>query len=211
MANSDTLTAFLAVINDPANANYQDPDFLANHLFCQNDLTVTPRIPCVGITDHGPAFYLRAGVKTLFAQLFTTFGNMQWTQVNVPLTAANEIGIQMTITGQYQAKWFQPAAGHVSPPLSQLGPGPMGSLGKNRTDSSGLPAFAVFTFNDSYLIKQLQIYLDRYAMMQSIMGADLRKKWDPDAPAYDVMQSAEHHKLTIGGTHGRRITISIED
>jgi hypothetical protein len=28
--------------------------------FCQDDTTTNPNAPCVGITDHGPSFILRA-------------------------------------------------------------------------------------------------------------------------------------------------------
>jgi hypothetical protein len=209
MANPDTLGRFLDIVNNPANGNYQDPDYLVDNLFCAQDLTQNPPIPCVGITDHGPAFKGKAAVITLFKRLFTTFQNMQWTQVNVPLLATNEIGIQMTVTGTFNAPWFGNATGHVSPPLSQLG-SPTGlPLGKYRGDSSGLPAFAVFTFNAHFLIRQLQIYLDRYALMQSITLAN--KPWNPDAPPYDAPHPGGLMGRTISTEQGRRITITIDD
>jgi hypothetical protein len=87
--------------------------------------------------------------------------------------ATNEIGIQMDVAGTYSAPWFQhPSPGsttksHFSMPLSQLPSAQGNSLGKSDTDHSGLPAFAVFSFQSATCLQQLQIHMDRYALMQS--------------------------------------------
>lgn len=43
-------------------------------------------------------------------------------------------------------------------------------MGRRRGDKSGngLPGVALFSFDSGGLIRQLQIYIDRYALMQSI-------------------------------------------
>jgi hypothetical protein len=164
------------------------------NLFCQDNPpgVKKPNYPCLGITDHGPAFFGQSDINDFFNQLFKTFSSMAWTwppptAPTAPVlisTDGNTLGVQMTVTGTYQNPWFQPPSTHASPPLSQLGTGYTGSLGKNRNDTAGLPACAVFTFDGSNKIRQLQMYLDRYALMQSIMGPDLSKTWSPDAPPH---------------------------
>jgi hypothetical protein len=158
-----------------------------------------------------------------------TFQNMKWKDLQPRLTwtgttmgkTTGEIGIQMTVTGNYRKKWFQPPPDstmrdHSSKPLSQLDDDPYGGpLGKIRGDAGGLPAFAVFSFDGSSQIRQLQIYLDRYALMQSITAQP--GDWDPDADAFDASafdaarQSAKQERRVIHGAKGRRITITIED
>jgi hypothetical protein len=172
--------------------------------------------PGAGITDHGPQFWGRVDVTSLFFALFTTFPDMQWTRFSpsgpgVPapeLAAGNEIGIQVTATGGFQKAWFQHS--HASKPLSQLGDGQRGRLGKARGDTSGLPAFIVCTFDGSAAgkIKQMAIYMDRYAMMQSITRNP--GDWGPDKGAF-VTLGTERHRVEVGGERGRRITITIED
>jgi hypothetical protein len=73
----------------------------------------------------------------------------------------------------YANDWFQPGdgSGHDSPPLSNLHNYPNGqNMGRKRGDKSGngLPGVALFSFDSGGLIRQLQIYIDRYALMQSI-------------------------------------------
>ncbi|HEY3718535.1 MAG TPA: hypothetical protein VGL41_00160, partial [Roseiarcus sp.] len=164
MANADTLRLFVDVINNPANPHFQDQDFLVDTYFCADNPAVNPLIPCAGITDHGPTFKGRADVKSLFQRLFATFRPMAWVPVpGAPqLTGASNIGIQMTVTGLFQGGWFPIGSGHESAPLTQLAAATGKGLGRSRRDASGLPAFAVFTFNAGTLIQQLQIYTDRY-------------------------------------------------
>ena len=87
----------------------------------------------------------------------------------------------MTVTGTYQDQWFQhqpPGIKVITRTLFLNFKGQVGApLGARKGDHNGTPAFAVFTFDGSKscLIYQLQIYVDRYAMMQSI---DI--DWIPD-------------------------------
>jgi hypothetical protein len=216
MANTDTLASFLDILNNPGNGHYQNADYLVDNYFCGDSPSKqNPAIPCVGITDHGPAFFGTDDVKLLFGQLFTTFKNLRWqvppqTVPNAPqLVATNYIGVQMTVKGQYKKAWFQPptdgSTDHSSAPLTQLGDNANGgSLGKYRGDGNGLPAFAVFTFNAGFLIQQLQVYMDRYAMMMSLTKA----QWNPEAsPAITPI----HGPLPLVGTRGGRTTITIDN
>lgn len=215
--NDDTLKKFLDYFNAHDYNNLMDQ-------FC-DDVPLGHKpyflFPIVGITDHGPAFYGRDDVGTLFDQLFKTFLDMTWTQYTPPKAAApaprlytkdgvlpGEIGIQMDINGTFTKHWFAPTdTTHGSLPLSQLSDSDQAQpLGKNKNHHTGLPAFAVFTFNDKYLIQQLQLYLDRYAMMQSIGLA-----WNPDGVAPRVGLGVARDDRVISEAHGRRITITIED
>jgi hypothetical protein len=73
-------------------------------------------------------------------------------------------------------------------------------LGKSASHHNGLPAFAIFSFQErTFKIQQLQIYLDRYAMMESI-GLD----WTPKGRSAGATQS-------VRTSSGRRVTITIED
>jgi hypothetical protein len=208
MADKDTLSNFLKYLNQQDTTNLMKQ-------FCGDDPNSTnPKFPCLGITDHGPAFYGNDDVKLFFNQLFKSFPDMQWvapppSQPNAPqLTAADTIGIQMTVTGKYADEWFQPPTlrgqkDHTSLPLSQLPKTPGSPLGARKGDHNGTPAFAVFSFDKkSYLIRQIQIYLDRYAMMQTIeLG------WTPDG---DSLAAATSERHVIRGGRGRNITITIE-
>lgn len=154
--------------------------------FCQDDKTTNPNAPCVGITDHGPAFRLTTEVNKLFTQLFTTFQNLTWKSVQatwasrpaaIPSWAGalgpvtSEIAVQFWLTGTYQNDWFQSPSAYASAPLSNLHTYKHGqNLGRKRGDTSGmgLPGAAFFSFDNSDKIRQLQIYIDRYALMQSI-------------------------------------------
>lgn len=217
MANVDQLGLFLRIFNNTTLTAGNTVNQLMP-LFCQDvPNSANPQFPGVGITDHGPGFFGRSAVSMFFQQLFTTFRNMQWTYPPTSLPHApqlfsqdgNTIGFQMDVMGIFQAPWFDSASGHASPPLSQLGQPTFLALGKRRGSSGGVPAFAVFTFDGSaqYLIKQIAIYMDRYAMMQSITHAG---GWKPDAAAFDVVQSAERQTITAGAAHQRRITITID-
>jgi len=221
--NDSQLTKFLTYFNNTAITSSFTPAQKAagvmNFFLSTNTSNSKPPpglFPCLGITDHGPAFNGVVDVTTFFTQLFTTFPDMRWiapppTALNaVRLTATNEIGVQMTVTGTYQAQWFQPPGSgkknHTSQPLSQLPSGVIGSpLGARKGDHSGTPAFAVFIFDGSAscLINQLQMYLDRYAMMQTI---DIQ--WVPDSGSG---VAAARSANIVGSAPGRKVTITIEN
>jgi len=192
--NDDNVTSFIEFFNAHDEAGLMT-------LFCADDPLnpippALPDFPCAGITDHGPAFYGRTAVQSLFHQMFTTFQNLDWVEYVVPSVGLNaprlswtgppnignttgEIGVQLTFQGKYHADWFRPPSNHVSKPLSQLHNYTHGRpLGRQRGDQSGLPAFAVFSFDSNHNIRQLQMYLDRYAMMQSITLQP--GHWGPD-------------------------------
>ncbi len=171
MGNPSTLSNFEKYVNAQDVANLMKQ-------FCQDYPNAgNPQFPCLGITDHGPAFRGTSDVNSFFAQLFKSFPKMQWIWPPVSAPGAPQlasadgytIGVQMDVTGQYQKAWFPHGVRHYSMPLSQLADDANGgALGRVAGDHNGLPAFAVFSFDNSSLICQLQIYLDRYAMMQSI-------------------------------------------
>ena len=189
MGNVTTLANFITYFNNHDSAGVMTT-------FCDDDKSSTPYAPCVGITDHGPGFQLHADVITLFQQMFSTFQNLRWNQVQATWAPAqpaanpswtgnlgdvvSEIAVQFWFTGTYVSDWFQTPHAHASPPLSNLYNYRDGqNLGRKRGDTSGmgLPGVALFSFNDQDKIRQLQLYLDRYALMQSITkkaGA-----WDP--------------------------------
>jgi hypothetical protein len=192
-----TLTDFITAFNNHDLAGVMDT-------FCNDDTTMTPNAPCVGITDHGPAFFLNntgpRPVQTLFSQLFSTFQKLTWNPVQATWVAqpaaepfysgptlepvTSEVAVQFWLTGKYHSPWFQ-VAPLASPPLSNLQPGYSGGyLGRYRDDKTGmgLPGAAFFSFqgppDGTGDIRQLQIYIDRYALMQSITLK--QGDWDPN-------------------------------
>ena len=186
---SERVTDFLNALNDP---DVTDPAARASSLmafFCADGANPNPppnEFPCLGITDHGPAFLGATHVSNFFLQLFTTFDDMLW--ISPPprapnaqrLTAANVVGIQVDVNGTFAKKWFPLGHPHHSLPLSQLEDDDVGearALGQHKKHHAGLPAFAIFSFDGDAKIQQLQIYLDRYALMQST-GLE----WHPDGP-----------------------------
>jgi hypothetical protein len=192
MANIDQLRTFLRIFNNK-NLTADQTVTQLMPLFSP-DITTGGKIvsPGVGITDHGPGFFGKSDIGTFFHQLFTTFHNMQWTYPPAKAPGApflqssdnNTIGFQMDVTGTFEVPWFDKASGFGSQPLSQLGQADVSHspLGKRRGNNEGVPAFAVFTFDgtNQFLIKQIAIYMDRYAMMQSIIKTS--GVWNPDAP-----------------------------
>jgi hypothetical protein len=163
--------------------------------FCLDDTTTDPIAPCVGITDHGPGFRGTTEVTALFQQLFISFRNLTWNPVQATWAAlpaampswtgnlgpvTSEVAVQFWLTGQYQNDWFQSGT-HASPPLSNLPHNYSHGqhLGRYRGDptGNGLPGVALFSFDSGPEIRQLQIYIDRYALMQSIT----KNKGDWDA------------------------------
>ena len=184
--SNGTLTSFITCFN-----NWDEDGVMGT--FCQDDTTANPNAPCVGITDHGPGFVSRADVRTLFHQLFSTFQNLQWNSVQATWAAqpaampswtgnlgpvTSEVAVQFWLTGKYQNDWFQSGA-HASAPLSNLHNYTHGQhLGRKRGNSTamGLPGVAFFSFDSGPQIRQLQIYIDRYALMQSITKG--KGDWD---------------------------------
>jgi hypothetical protein len=178
MANIDQLGTFLSIFNDKSLTADQTVAQLMP-LFCADITDAHGKIifPGVGITDHGPGFVGKADVAIFFKQLFTTFHDMQWTWPPAAMPAApmlsdgaNTFGFQMDVTGTFEKPWFPATSAHHSLPLSQLTSGTHRHLGKRRGNADGVPASAFFTFDGSaqFHIKQIAIYMDRYAMMQSI-------------------------------------------
>jgi hypothetical protein len=169
MANSDTLTAFLRALNDRKLPRRQKIDKLME-LFCEDRTAGKRRFPCLGITDHGPAFVQRHDIEGFFDQLFRTFPDMTWTPVpNSPhLTSTHDIGIQMDVKGKHSEGWYPKGHSHHSMPLSEL------DHGSNKTTE--VPAFGVFSFDPegNSPIRQIQIYMDRYKMMHDVAPDD----WD---------------------------------
>ena len=163
MANSDTLETFLRTLNDHLLPRQQKIDRLME-LFCDDRSDGKKEFPCLGITDHGPAFKKRHDVMGFFDQLLKTFPDMTWTPVAHanPLTGADEIGIQMDVKGRHSAGWFAKGDPHYSMPLSEL------DHGSNKT--THVPAFGVFSFDKGgkHPIRQIQIYMDRYKMMHDV-------------------------------------------
>jgi hypothetical protein len=202
--NQDTLKLFIQYFNAKDTANIMNQFCKNDPNAGLPNPNPPPNIiynaPVVGLTDHGPAFYGEADVLVLFQRLFSTFKDLTWVPYMIPgygaapkLTWAappdppigkivGEIGVQFNFTGTYKGNWFPVGDDHWSPPLSNLqNYAHFGeSLGKKRGNKDGLPAFAVFSFDGAATpkIRQLQMYLDRYALMQSI--TKYPKEWEPD-------------------------------
>jgi hypothetical protein len=172
MANANTLTNFLGILNNQGLPRDQKVTQLMG-LFCADRVDAGPpprTFPCLGITEHGPAFKGSNEVKHFFTQLLTAFPDMTWTQLphSSQLTSANEIGIQMDVKGTQKGMWFQKPDRHYSMPLSELHAHHI----HNRT--TDVPAFGVFAFDSggSFPIRQIAIYLDRYKMMHQLAPDD---------------------------------------
>src|SRR5580658_1765579 len=83
--NDAQLTAFLNVLNDSANPNYQNAAYLVQTYFCPNGLN--PSVPAVGLTDYaplpaGPIFTFQSAITALFNQLFTAYQGFEFAQQN---------------------------------------------------------------------------------------------------------------------------------
>ena len=118
--------------------------------------------PCLGITEHGPAFTNRHKIAGFFDQLLQTFPDMTWTPLahSTPLTSADSVGIQMDVKGTHSAGWYPQGHPHFSMPLSEL------QHGSNKT--TDVAAFGLFSFDPDGKIRQIQIYMDRYKMMHQV-------------------------------------------
>jgi hypothetical protein len=157
-SNQTTLTSFLTAVGSQNIQNVMTQ-------FCQDGTAGGITIPCVAITEHvaavGPAFFGTSKVRKLFNRLFLAFPDVTLTPLNPAsplfLTSSDggTIGLQTTLAGTQQDWWFPPADAdkYYSKPLSDIPP--------NNVKIS-IAACAVFTFNASYQITQLAIYMDRY-------------------------------------------------
>lgn len=193
--SSDASTAeFFKVLNDAAFTGHHDVDYLMSKVFCAED--AQRKVPCVGITDHGPQYVGAADVAELFRQLFTTFPDLTLTPVpgapgleSPPKYSPKTIGLQTTLTGTHLAPWFPLGHRFFSPPLSNIHP--------DKVHTMKVPACAVFTVDDRDRVSRLAIYLDRYRMKQQLTPSDTKAIQAGDAPAGNVAQ-------------GSRITITID-
>ncbi len=163
MANSDTLKSFIDTLNDQHLPKQQKIDRLLQ-LFSPDRTVGKQQFPCLGITDHGPAFRKHKDIAGFFDQLLRTFPDMTWTPVakSTPLTSSDSIGIQFDVKGKHSAGWYPKGDPHFSMPLSEL------EHGSNKTTE--VPAFGVFSFDQegNFPIRQIQIYMDRYKMMHDV-------------------------------------------
>jgi hypothetical protein len=168
-SNTDTLVAFLDVINNPANGNYHVPSYVLT-MFCGEG----GGFPLVAITEHGlaqgPAFRGVRQVTKFFQRLFQAFPDVTFTPLNVAnpqflkSSDGGTIAVQTTVKGKHQDWWFpQSDPDHFySKPLSDITP----ANGK-----ISIPACPVFTFNPQYQITQLAIYMDRYHFVSELAPA----------------------------------------
>jgi hypothetical protein len=208
MANSDTLKAFLDTLNDQQLPRNQKIDRLMG-LFCEDRTEGRKEFPCLGITDHGPAFKKRHDVAGFFDQLLRTFPNMTWTPVADadPLTSTNEIGIQMDVKGKHSEGWFAKGNPHYSLPLSEL------DHGSHKTTE--VPAFGVFSFDQNdhggaFRIRQIQIYMDRYKMMHDVAPDHWTSIHLPRGQSSAESAQSLPQEVRSECGRGRRITIVID-
>ena len=173
-ANTDAIVAFLDLINNNGNANYQVPSYIVNQCFSADAGGPPPTSPLVAITEHGlplgPAFYGRQKIRKFFQRLFQAFPGVAFTPLNVAnpnfLTSGDggTIALQTTVTGNHQDWWFPPADpdGYHSLPLSAIEP---------NGGAITIPACPVFTFTAGSKIQQLAIYMDRYHFVRELAPA----------------------------------------
>ena len=171
-ANTDVIVAFLDVINNNLNGNYQVPNYIVTQYFSA-DAGGPPTSPLVAITEHGlpqgPAFYGRQKIRKFFQRLFQAFPGVAFTPLNVanPFLISSDggtIALQTTVKGNHQDWWFPPADpdGYHSQPLSAIQP---------NNGAISIPAVPVFTFNAGNKIQQLAIYMDRYHFVRQLAPA----------------------------------------
>jgi hypothetical protein len=166
--NIDTITAFLDTINNNANGNYHNADYIVNQYFSQDDGAGNP---LVAVTQHaapaGPAFHGARQIKRFFRRLFNAFPDVTFTPLNVatPLYLksddGNTIALQTTVAGTHQDWWFPHADpdGFQSPPLSNIVP---------NNGAMHIAACQVFTFVAQNKIQQLAFYMDRYKFVTQL-------------------------------------------
>jgi hypothetical protein len=169
MTNINTITAFLDTINNNANGNYHNTDYIVNTYFIDDD---GAGYPLVAVTEHGaavgPAFHEKRKIKKFFRRLFNAFPDIAFTPLNVatPLYLisgdGNTIALQTTVGGTHQDWWFpqsDPDNFH-SLPLSQIQP---------KSGAIHIATCQVFTFVGAQnKIQQLAFYMDRYKFVTQL-------------------------------------------
>ena len=191
-ANTDAIVAFLDLINNNGNANYQVPSYIVNQCFCTDAGGPPPTSPLVAITEHGlpqgPAFYGRQKIRKFFQRLFQAFPGVAFTPLNVAnpqfLISSGDgstIALQTTVQGNHQDWWFPPSDpdGYHSLPLSAIQP---------NGGAISIPACPVFTFAAGSKIQQLAIYMDRYHFVRELAPA-LLLSFSVDA--HQVLQASK--------------------
>jgi hypothetical protein len=193
MSNDDTLKTFFEIFNDDASTKHHDARQLMSAVFCADN--ARHKLPCVGVTDHGPQYVGAADVAELFQKLFTTFPEITLEPLrHAPYLYSKDkktIAVQASLKGRHHADWFPPGHKFYSPPLSNIHP--------DKVHIMDIPACAVFTFDDSERVARLAIYLDRYRMQQQLTTG---------APAHAGVGATAGAAATAGS--GKRITITIE-
>ena len=168
--NAPVITNFLNYFT-PGNANYgnvgsQSTSGSLMTLFSANS-------PIVGITDHGdaniyvvgPGFVGQAAIQGLFAQFFMCFAALTLKDVGFPWMSSNDqqtIAVRFTLQGTQQGPWFSqgnPNGNNYSLPLSEIAPS---------QNASQIPSCSVFTFDNTNLITNLSLYMDRYKLMRDL-------------------------------------------
>src|SRR5271166_4425149 len=109
MGNDTTLDSFLKILNDPTDPNYQDAQFLVTTYFCPDNPAGNPSVPSVGLANYGPFFVGQNDVTALFAQIFTSFPDLEFQTVAARLysPSGDQIAIQAKMTGTQKQPWFQ--------------------------------------------------------------------------------------------------------
>jgi SnoaL-like domain len=168
MPNIDTITQFLDTINNNANGNYHNADYIVNQYFSADD---GAGHPLVAVTEHGapagPAFHGTQKIKKFFRRLFNAFPDVTFAPLNpgapLFLTSAdgNTIALQTTVGGHHQDWWFPQADpdNYHSLPLSNIPP---------NDGQITIPACQVFTFVAQSKIQQLAFYMDRYHFITNL-------------------------------------------
>ena len=173
-SNMESVTAFFNAF--AATPNSGQINTLVDTYFSANaTLGISPGSDTKIGPPSGPQFPTPAAIKTLFNQIITSFPNA--TFIPVPSQAAAVycsssnppmIMVQANLnTGMQQTQWFPFGSAAYSKPLSDIEP--------DTKQNAYVPACAVFSFNASYLITNLAIYMDRWQM-----AADL---WPGTAPS----------------------------
>lgn len=197
-----TVTTFFDVLTKPAGGGshdiQSDLNVLMNQVFVpDNHLLQKNALPCVAITEHGhaqgPAFYGAAEVVDLFTHLFTSFPDLALTPrsdlrlyspYTQPAYSQITVGVQSTLVGTFEKRWYPTTDPHYSAPLSDLKPAAGTTADPFKVAT--VPAVAVFTFGDPVhfptRVTQLAMYLDRYHFVQtlntvsgSVASRELRK------------------------------------
>jgi hypothetical protein len=145
-------------------------------------------------------------IKKLFDKLLTdAFPDMAWTPAStLRMAEGNTIALEVDVTATQKGEWFQD--NFKSHPLSQIDATTIANLSSN--NQMDVPACMVFTFDGSYKIQQLAIYMDRYKMMDDLAPKGWRKILLPEKK-HPFVGAA--HVAEYGPAHGKRITITIDE